>query len=350
MRLQAMYNISQQLLMGLKCFVVKSAYWNKTVEKKKTDNYETIEEVLAKLQLTMIEITTDVEQVRFITSQILYSVYEGLINTAICGVVVHVWSSGYHCVYPETDYSCWTTLLIAAVAVVAFQTLQYVLYLTGIQARETKMALSIGLVVAVFFLFIVLLTPEILHPALGATITMLATHTNALLSQISPSIVEIPLGTLGNLYKIWVAVLIGSTAAGMVIPAIRFGQTFSMMNYGTIKASALERIVLWLDLVIPFLVGVLFFVGPRLVSNSAFCNSEDEQCVEPTTIQDNPMLLSIQIVSVVFMVLIRMGCMKLHLQTFLDAVVQAISMQIASPDEKQRSTFQARVKVRFFYR
>jgi hypothetical protein len=132
------------------------------------------------------------------------------------------------------------------------------------------------------------------------------------------------------------------------------------MNFGSAYqlAPLRTRLLLGIDFILPLYVSVLYSPLPNLLnkfkvftpgstdSNYHTCSADDKEC-NTSAIFDNALMI-VQLVIVALTVVLRLFCLRKHLQCFLDTLVKVVSMQIFSRDEsfQQLSMLHAKVKVR----
>lgn len=312
------------------------------------------------MELAMIETSSSIETSKLLKSQVFYGVYEVMINLAVCSFLAYGWSMAYHCAMPSAEFSCWITLLALASAAFCYQSQLQILFLTGLQARESILALRTGSVV--FFVTLLSLYFNILPVYSRATVSEMAVHVNALLAQSSVRAVQIQVDALSRLVEIGLSFFTAFLAVGMVIPAVRFTQNFHQMNFGSPyeRAPLRTRILLGIDFILPLYTAVLFSALPDMLnkfkvvsklsndSNYQACSADDREC-NASVVYDNALFV-VQLVIVAMTVVLRVFCMRKHLQCFLDSLVKVVSMQIFSQNDSraQLNMLHAKIKVSGF--
>jgi len=197
--------------------------------------------------------------------------------------------------------------------------------MTGWRARESKMAAIAGLVTflvsAILFYFHVSYISQ-------ETVVAIAQHTNALLMQLSRDISPISLKALVPAVQVALSIVAGLIATGLVIPSIRYSQAIEVMNFGARAAlvSTTDKALLWIDFVLPLFVGLLFSPLPTLAAQLLFPKYALPS--GPGAAHFDNSLLTAQLVLGFVMLVVRLLCMKKHLQCFLDSVVRVVSAHL----------------------
>lgn len=365
---------------------------------------EIIDKAIAKLQLTMIEIEDSSQCLYLLKFQLFYDIYDILIYLSLSSFLGYLWSMGYYCYDPEVQISCWVVILILFLIVFSLQALVNIVYLTGFDRKESKIALLTSTVVFIISFLLFWIDCSYVDKQ---TVQAIAIHTNALLMQIDRNIHGIPFQILQPIVYIALSILLALIALGLVIPAIRFSSLFLTITSGP-GASLLSwkmKTLLLVDIAMPLLVVIVCSSLPSFIyetiatvnhiqhafsthyqtvlsaaaidamgssSNNIFntvSTSESHTCsgssdtmtdingvCVATTYTDNPSrrfftqsLFITQCVVVVLMVVVRLLCMKKHLQCHLDSLVNAVSAQIINPNVSEDSIalLQQKVKVSF---
>eukprot|EP01038_Epipyxis_sp_PR26KG_P004333 gene4333-6134_t len=376
MRLRNIFNIPQKLLSGLRLFVRVSAAFPAASTKPKVakDKHLSadldgvfIEESISKLQLTMIELdTSTVQKVKLLTFQLFYEIYEVLCNFAILCITSHIWSGFFHCWNPNAEYSFWSTLISFGAAVLSSQSLLQMLYLTGIRAKETQLAIVFGCITFLGVLLLVIFLPFTINSSFNESTLHLAVHINAMLSQIEEGSTQYPIDTLQIFVQTTFAGIIGLMVSGIVLPAIRFSQLFLSMNFGS-KYELVEskwKVMLWLDYILPLVVGSLFSPLSVIImktisqsisqedNNSVCDNSLEFSCSDGLSNTYGTILFNFQIVSVLLMILVRISTFRLYMQRFLDDSARTVAVHLSNSSHKDTSEhemLQSKIKARSEY-
>lgn len=362
MRIKVVYNVALRLISGLRFFTQRRyAAISKTPKVNPTPS-DIIEQSIAKLNLTMIELDDSMSTKYVLRTQLFYDMFEAMVNLGLGCVLAYAWSMGYHCAVPSAASSCWVVLLLIALVLFSFQCLLQILIMTGWRAKETKFAIIIGFVV-----FLTSMAQFLMELAVvdTVTVTAIAVHINALLVQVSPAISSLSLNALVPLVEVGLSASFGLVVAGLVIPALRYSQALDTLIFGSRAAltSSTDKNLLWLDFFLPMLVGVVFSPLPAMVHGLAFptaatcststsssdglpntCSSADASNV---SVFSNG-LMTLQLVLGAAMLLMRVVCMKKHLQCFLDSVVRLVSAHLMATGEGQtvdQAALLARVRV-----
>jgi hypothetical protein len=114
------------------------------------------------------------------------------------------------------------------------------------------------------------------------------------------------------------------TAAGMVIPALRFSQSFCNLQFGAKyeRASVLTRLLLAFDHFLPLLVAL------DMIPYGLICSSFPTYSKGFPSEGGDGFWLGVQLFVIVIMVTVRLSCIRIYLQNFLDATVKTISIEI----------------------
>jgi hypothetical protein len=318
----------QKLLSGLKFFVSNTVLSQKNLRIQPSDDnkqQETsiIDKKLKEFNVSMIELDGSFRKGSLLSSVLLYDVYDHLIFLSLSSFAVHTFSTLFHCAKPSSAYSIWGSLLVALSTVYPFRSLIRVLIMTGFKAFESRLALLVG-AVSLVGMAILLFTPvDFTGLSLNDTLWSTAIHCNALLLQLSTTAVQPQIPVMVAIIKLLLSLLTAVAAASMVIPAIRFSQSFVTLQIGAAheRASKHMRYILAIDLLFPILVAATMIpYSPYSVVRVAEWERDDGNW------------LALQLLAVLTMVSIRLFCMRRHLQSFMDASVKSISVEIALND------------------
>lgn len=363
MRIKSAYNVALQLISGLRFFTQRRyAAISKTPTANPSPS-DILEKSVAQLNLTMIELDDSMATRYILRTQLFYDLFEAMVNLGLAGFLAYLWSISYHCAIPDAVPSCWVVLLLLILAMFVFQCLLQVLFMTGWRARESKMATIAGLMT--FIVSVVLFFFNLSFVGKDTTVAI-AVHINALLAQISRDMSTVSLDVLVPAVQLALSSFLGLMATGLVIPAIRYTQAIDTMVFGVRAAivSSTDKTLLWVDFSLPLAVAVVFSPLPQLVAQlvfPSFNTTAPGSCITGVdsngtcnniTAADagafNNALLTVQLVLCGAMLVVRVLCMKKHLQCFLDSVVRVVSAHLIatgagqSPDQ---STLIPKVKV-----
>lgn len=345
MRTKSAFNIAMRFLSGLRFFTQQRyAAISKAPKENPTPN-DILEKSIAQLNLTMIELDDTLASRYILSTQLFFDIFEVMVNLGIGALMSYAWAMGYHCAVPTAIPSCWVVLLLVAFAAFTFQCLLQIVTMTGWRARESKLAGIAGL--ATFLVCAILFYFDLSYVNKD-TVVAIAQHVNALLMQLSRDIVPMSLTALAPAVMVALSMFAGLLAAGLVIPAIRYSQAIEVMNFGARSAlvSSSEKALMWLDFVLPAFVAVLFsplplFLLQKLFPHAALTSGAGAEVFTNT-------LLTVQLAAGGMMLLVRMLCMKKHLQCFLDSVVRVVSAHLIAAGAGQvldQSLLLPRVKV-----
>jgi hypothetical protein len=329
LRLKNLYNIPQKLLRGLRFFVSNSLISQKHLrpsssDKAKQQNVAIIDQKLDDFGLSMIELDGSTSKGNLLSEMLLYNVYDRIVYLSVSSFFIHSFSTVFHCFSPNSLYSIWGALFVAFSVVVPFRALIRILFMTGFKAFESRTALVVGLVsftVTALFLFSSI---DFTGLSLDDVLRSTAIHCNALLLHISTTAPQPSELIMVAILKLILSILSAITAAGMVIPALRFSQSFYNLQFGAKyeRASVRTRLLLAFDHFLPLLVAL------DMIPYGLICSSF------PTYIKGFPFergdgfWLGVQLLVIVIMVIVRLSCIKIYLQNFLDATVKTISIEI----------------------
>lgn len=362
MRIKSAYNVALRLISGLRFFTQRRfAAISKTPTANPTPS-DILEKSIAQLNLTMIELDDSMATRYVLRTQLFYDLFEVMVNLGLAGFLAYLWSMNYHCAVPNAVPSCWVVLLLLTLAMFAFQCLLQVLFMTGWRARESKMAAIAGLVT---FLVSIVLAYFNLSYVSTETAVAIAVHINAMLMQVSRDMSTISLDVLVPAVHVALSGFLGLMATGLVIPAIRYTQAIDTMVFGVRAAivSTTDKTLLWVDFALPLAVAVVFSPLPQLAVQLVFpkygtvsCASDNNGTCSSITADQagafNNALMTVQMALCGAMLVVRVLCMKKHLQCFLDSVVRVVSAHLIAtgaghaPDQ---SSLMPKVKVRFCF-
>ena len=363
MRIKAVYNVALRLISGLRFFTQRRFAIISKAPKENPTPSDIIEKSIAQLNLTMIELDDSMPTKYVLQTQLFYDMFEVLVNLGLGCFLAYLWSISYHCAVPTAMSSCWVVLLTLALVGFCFQCLLQILMMTGWRAKETKFAIIIGFIV--FLVSLVQFFTEFAYLDHN-TVTAIAVHTNALLVQISPDLTAINLVVMLPLVQVGLSIAFALMACGLVIPALRYSQALDTLNFGarSTLVSFSEKGLLWFDFLLPLIVGILFSPAPQLIyaftyPDSSTTNTQCTGTTEGTCSADatnvgffDNTLMTAQLLMGGLMLVVRMLCMKKHLQCFLDTVVRVVSAHLMAANAGQNTDHSAllpRVKVSIGY-
>jgi hypothetical protein len=348
MRIKSVYNVSLRLLKGLRFFTEKkyAAITKVVSEPIPSDSPQAgdvLEKSVSQLQLTMIELDDTLPTKMILQPQFFYDTFDVLVNLALGGFLAYLWSMLFHCAVPGAVTSCWVALLLLVFMLFSFQCLLQVIILTGWRARETKLAVGVGLVVTLLSVALYFATG--LSYVTEETVMAVAVHANAMMRQMSKTMPMIAYNILVPAVQVLLSMFLGFMAATLVIPAIRYSQAMEAMHYG-VRASIIsdtDKNIMWIDFFLPLIAGLLFSEVPMLAYYSLSgdhpsryvctplshegCAALPEGFHSPLANFKQAMMLA-QLTVGAAMVVVRVQCMSKHLQCFLDSVVRIVALHM----------------------
>ena len=348
-----------RLLQGLRFFVTNAARGAHspplstqrapiTTDAAGADNTSVIEKRLKDLQLCMVECDGTLARGGVITSSVLYDWYDTLVSLGIAAVASHVFSLLYHCLVPSANYHIWTPALATLLVLLGVHSTLKVLYMTGRGAMEVKAAGLVGLVSFTAVFMTLVSGVDVLGLSLGPMYTAVAAHVSVLGLHVSPSFPQLAPAITVLLLHVATATAVALVAAGMVIPAMRFSQTFYVLNFGAAseRASVGVRALLWLDLALPAVLGLAMVPNGRF---SLLASYFRDPSTGAFTVAADGGWLAVQLVLVAAVVVVRLACLRPHLQSFLDAIVRSISVEIVLAKDADATGIQNKVSMRYRY-
>lgn len=319
-----------------------------TTDASGADNTSIIDKRLKDLELCMVEVDGTMARGQVITTLFLYDWLETLINIAVAAVLSHAWTIMFHCVAPNASYHIWSGVLSTLVLALSVHSLLKILYMTGRGAMEVKVAGLVSIMTFTAVMMLLASSIDISGLSLTEVLNKTATHINALAFHISPQFPKMAPELMVGLLKIFISALCALTAAGMVIPAMRFSQTFFVMTMGADNERGTKaiRLLLLVDYVLPLLVALSMIPNGGL---SVIAPLFREPGTMKFTAAADGYWLGAQLCLVGLLVVVRLSCLRLHLQCFLDAVVRSISVEIALAAGADSVGIQNKVSMRYQY-
>jgi hypothetical protein len=329
LRLKNLYNIPQKLLRGLRFFVPNSLISQKHLrpspsDKSKQENDTIIDQKLDEFGLSMIELDGSTRKGSVLSEMVLYNVYDRIVYLSVSSFIIHCFSTIFHCYSPNSSYSIWGALFVAISVAVPFRVLIRILFMTGFKAFESRMALVASLVSFVVTVALLLSSMDFTGLSLDSVFQSTAIHCNALLLHLSTAAPQPPVLTMVAILKLILSLLSAITAAGMVIPALRFSQSFCNLQFGAKYERASVRTRLWLvfDHFLPLLVAL------DMIPYGLICSPFSTYIRGAPSERADGFWLGVQLLMIMNMVSVRLSCIRIYLQNFLDATVKAISIEI----------------------
>ena len=320
-RLQKYHCFPLQLLTGTKAYV-SNALFNKNHLRMqtRTDNQKDAhlpDKIMKEYDLSRMELDGSVRKSRIFEGVLLYNVYQNIVLLGLSAFAVHTFSTIFHCISPESIYSIWGNILVAFSVVIPFRALIRIVAMAGFGAFETRLALVVAAICFVASASaLLLLTPlDILGLPLDDVLNATAKHCNALLNQLSSTAWQPSAPVMVIFVKLTISILVAMTALGMVIPAMRFSQTFNIMIFGADHELAIEKRLIILDYVSPLFVALIMTANVSRFGSDGY-------------------LLALQIVQVLVMIVMRLKCMKIYIQHYLYGVEKLFVESSTKSDEE----------------
>lgn len=317
LRLKKYHSFPLQLLSGTKAYVSNTLFnQNHLCMSARTNNQKDIplpSKIMKEHNLSRMELDSSVVNTRIFSGVLLYNMYENLVYLGLSSFTVHIFSTVFHCFSPNSVYSIWGNILVALSVIIPFRALIKIVMMTGFSAFESRLAILVSAVC--FFASastLLLLAPlDILGLPLDDVLDSTAKHCNALLMQLSSTAWQPPVSVMIILLKLVIALLVAMTSLGMVIPAMRFSQTFNIMIFGADHELAKEKRIILLDYISPLFVALIMTAkaSPFGINSSTGTDGY---------------LLALQLSQVLIMVGIRVKCMKIYIQHYLYGVVNLL--------------------------
>ena len=275
----------------------------------------------------------------YLTRQLFYKVYDNMVNVGLVAFLLYLWSIIYHCFVPDATVTFWGGAAACLSTVFALQSQLQIVYLTGWNARESKIALISGALSFVTSLVLLHLPYDILHVSLENAIVDVADHFNALLKQLSKNPLQLQQNHMIFSIKLFLSFTVWEIVVGMIVPMLRFSQTLYTLLFGYADEAAPNnvKIILIIDFFFPLAVGCLF---NGIVAKKIGLNDDNS--------------LAVQIGASFLMISLRWWCMRTHLQCFVNSVLRSVKLQIAAVKQgtvaaTSIETLKTRIKTRINY-
>lgn len=324
LRLKKHYSIPLKFLSGIRFFVCNSILSQKHLRIPATassmKNQSIIDKKLQELNLSMIELDGSTRKGSIFTGLLFFDIYENLVYLSVSSVVVHFFSTLFHCYSPQSVHSIWGTIFISLSVALPFRNLLMMLFTGGMGFIERRVALLVALTTFLVSVIMLLSPVELLGLSLDDVLTSTAKHCTVLLLHLSSTAWQPSVGAMVFTLKISMSLLSSLAALGMVMPALHFSQSFNIILFGEHyeRGSASVRALLVVDHFLPLFVAVTMI--PRGLGLGALSQSADGYW------------LAAQLAAVFLIVAVRLLCMRKLLQSYLDTVVKSISVHIARSD------------------
>lgn len=345
-----MFKLTSRTLAGVKFFTTKR-FISVPPPKPSTDPAQSIEDVLTRMGLTMMEIKDKPEEIGMIKKLVFFDVFEAMIQLLLVSFSIFVWATVKAAIWPEeiSSASGWTTAISVVLMLVSVQSLLQIALMTGSRAAETRMALVVA-----FWAFLVLVFVDVI-PA-TSTLSETAAHVNALVAQVSHRLEVVPLHAMESLVHISTAMLLALVSAALTIPALRYTQTLQQLTNGRSferTKDILVKLLLWLEFIAPLFVILTFnpwFTSSHCVAeghlapnddNHAVCSEKDERIATAK--------LYMQLGSLTWMVLLRVLGAKRHLQAFMDVSVATVSQALVTTNAGELQQLKIAIESRSKY-
>jgi Predicted transmembrane protein 161AB len=327
LRFKKYYSVPLKILKGIRFFISNTTLSQKHLRapaSTSNKNLSIIDKKLEEFNLSMMEMDGTIRKGSIFQGLLLYDVYETIVYLSVCSAAMHIFSVSFHCFSPTSAYSIWGTIFVALSAILPFRCLIRILLMTGFEAFESRVAVIvalISLVVSAAFLFSSI---DILK--LDNVLASTSVHCNALLLQISSTAIQPSLPVMTAAVKGVISLLVMLTALGMTIPALRFSQSFNTLLFGAKheKGSLSAQLLLIMDHFLPVLVAVIMI--PQGFGLNSLSPRADGH------------FLAAQLAVTALMVAVRLYCLRKHIQSFLDATVKMISVEIAEGNRTEAMT------------
>ena len=351
-RLQSFLRLSTYLIHGIKVFIPKK--YSDFVKGAATSHESvSIEQALATLDLSMIEINRSTEINALLRIQGFYDQFETMVQFIFAAICTHVLTSVLHCMHPLQEYSLWLMYLVVTIFYLSIRAMLQMVYFTGMKTKEVK--LSIGIFIITLVVLRALLSYRF-HLLPSQTMSDVAVHLNALLVQMSIEFQPLPLSLMIMYVELIFLVFLGVGALCMVLPALRLTMTLVKMTLGkpTEAAKGIWRTLLWVDFFAPVVLMIVyspifmkFILKDELKENVTCDQSGSEQtCVSRTSYANEQKLILIQSIAMVVFLSLKAITLRKHVQSFMDDSVQTVSMMIIAKDVQQKKILHRVVEVR----
>lgn len=320
LRLKKYYSFPLKLLKGIRFFISNTTLSQKHLRAPaSTSNQDQsiIDKKLEEFNLSMMEMDGTIRKGSILHGLLLFDVYETVVYLSVCSLAMHTFSIFFHCYSPASTYSIWGSIFVALSVILPFRCLIRIFLMTGFEAFESRVALMGSAISFVGSAAVLFSSHDILGLSLNDLLASTAVHCNALLLQLSSTAIQPSLSVMVASIKVTFSLLIALTVLGMTIPALRFSQSFNTLLLGARheKGTASVQVLLLIDHFLPILVAAImipqgFGLGPLSPRADGY-------------------LLSAQLAVTALMTALRLYCLKRHVQSFLDATVKLISVEIA---------------------
>jgi hypothetical protein len=371
------------ILSGIRVFIKSSFGFAEPV---KTDESEEIpvEKLLASSDLTMIEINSTAEESKkLLKSQRFHGFLETTLYLVLLSFFSLAVSTVLHLLQPTREYSSWPVVLLISLFLFALQTQLLILFRNGSKEQpEVEIAMLYGM-----FCFVVLSFSQYggYRVLSASTLEQLTIHLKSLLFQISAGIPSKlpPFFLLQEIVLVLFNVFLTILTMSWVLPALRFTLTLVKMTLGRPfekESSVVTRALLCLDFLFPLVLAILFSPGinkraqitvqteqvgssceESITSPSSSTSSTTQTCPSNNSLSSsssslsisfsfNP-LLSLQLCSLFFFVLLKVSVFRKHIQSFMDFSVEtsAVCLMIGEKQPEMKRSLVHTVMVSIIF-
>lgn len=329
LRFKKYYSFPLKLLKGIRFFISNTTLSQKHLRAPASasdKNQSIIDKKLEEFNLSMMEMDGTIRKGSILHGLLLYDVYETIVYLSVCSVAMHIFSVSFHCFSPTSAYSIWGSIFVALSAILPFRCLIRILLMTGFEAFESRVAVMVALISQVVSAAFLFSSFDILKLSLDDVLASTSVHCNALLLQISSTAIQPSLPVMTAAVKLVLSLLVALTALGMTIPALRFSQSFNTLLFGAKheKGATSVQLLLVIDHFLPVVVSATMVIQ-GFVLNSPSPRADGH-------------FLAAQLAVTALMVAVRLYCLRKHVQSFLDATVKMISVEIAAGNRTEAMT------------
>lgn len=329
LRLKKYYSFPLKILKGIRFFISNTTLSQKHLRapaSASNKNQSIIDKKLEEFNLSMMEMDGSIRKGSIFHGLLLYDVYETIVYLSVCSVAMHIFSVSFHCFSPISSYSIWGSIFVAISTILPFRYLIRILLMTGFEAFESRVAVIVALITLIGSAAFLFSPFDILKLSLDDVLANTSIHCNALLLQISPTAIQPSLPVMLAAVKLALSLLVALTALGMTIPALRFSQSFNTLLFGAkhVKAELSVQQLLVIDHFLPLLVSAI--MTPQRLGFDSLSPRVDGH------------FLAAQLAVTALMVAIRLYSLRTHMQSFLDATVKMISVEIAAGNRTEVMT------------
>lgn len=293
--------------MGLECCLPKRSSIT-GFEWSRLENHTNQDQRLSSLGLCIVKLEPTLFKKQILIKQIFYPNYEMLVELAVWMTSAHVLHSCYNCWNAGAIrigesvplHSFYSIIPIIFALIYSIRAPLQIVYLTGWRAIETKLAVFVGVIAFSVTLLLFRTNMDPLNYNFQTLINDSAVHLQSVLMTVSKTPPKISNSFLTLSMHFALSTVIAALSTGLVLPALRFSQTFLTIVLAPTGAIS-YKLLAAIEQLYPLALAVVLY--PSLEIDAAF-----------------------KLAAAFGFVLVKICNARVHLQSFLDTVTHSVSI------------------------